>query len=77
MDMLYGASQGDLSKTYDWCGQAGCALGSNFGLIIGIVIGVVVLIIIVAVCIQQSRKRAARAAQMYNMDGGSYQPIYK
>ena len=75
MDLLYGASQGDLSKTYDWCGQAGCPIGSNVGLIIGIVAGVAVVIIVIAVCINQQRRK--RAAQVQYMNGDQYQTLQK
>lgn len=73
MNILYGASQGDLNKTYDWCGNAGCPLGSNVGLIIGLVIGALVVIVVIAIIIRQRRKRAA--AQNQYLNAGGYQNI--
>ena len=77
LNQLYGTSQGDSRKTYDWCGSAGCSTdltNPNIWLIIGIGAGVLVLIAVVVVCVRWRRKQAI-LAQYMNTD--QYQAMIK
>lgn len=72
LNSIYGASQGNPSKTYDWCGDVDDG-GINIGLMIGVAGGVVVLIIIATFGIRQYRKRVVAK----NTEGVSRKPLFR
>lgn len=67
LNIIYGASKGDPSLTYDWCGDVSC---TSTGLIIGLVVGGVVLIGVIVGVVVYMRKKKARAQE------GAYKPVW-
>jgi hypothetical protein len=66
LNVIYGASKGDPTLTYNWCGDVSCV---STGLIIGLVIGGVVLIGVIVGVVVYMRKKKAGANE------GAYRPV--